>query len=75
MFLIHSVVVCKHVMYKFHELYSTNTKVCRSHWPRGLRGGFAVAHLLGPRLESLPEHGYLSVCVVCCQRSLRRADN
>ena len=67
MFLIHSVVVCKHVMYKVQELYTANTNMCRSQWPRGLRGGFAAAHLLGPRFEFRRGHGYMSVCIVCCQ--------
>jgi hypothetical protein len=49
------------------------TKFCiwdlnRSQWPRGLRCGYAAAHLLGFYVRILWGHGCLSlVSVVCCQ--------
>jgi len=56
--------------------WSRNSCDCRSQWLRGLRRRSAAARLLRLWVRIPPGHGCLSVVsVVCCQRSLRRADH
>ena len=40
--------------------------MCRSQWPRGLRRGFAAAHLLGLWVRISPGAWMSVVSVVCC---------
>ena len=47
---------------------------CRRRWPHGLRRRSAVPRLLGLRVRIPPGTWMSVVSVVCCQRSLQRAD-
>ena len=47
----------------------------RSRWSRILIRGSAAARLLGLRVRISVSGYYTLVCVVCCQRSLRRVDH
>jgi hypothetical protein len=47
--------------------------VCKTQWPNSLKRESATACLLGLRVR-IPPRTWISVNVVCCQRSLGRAD-
>ena len=57
-------------------MWTASSAKCRSQWPRGLRVGLRPIARCDCGFESNRWHGCLSVVsVVCCQRSLRRADH
>jgi hypothetical protein len=65
------VCIYKLIVFLSKEFHMTNASGCRSQWPRDLRRRPLARCDRG--FESHCGHGYLSV--VCCQKSLRRADH
>ena len=51
-----------------HNFINIHRNLRQSQWPGGLRRGFAVARLLGPRVR-IPPEAWMSVSWECCLRS------
>ena len=50
--------------------YRNIRRICRSQWPRGVRGGSAAARLLGLWVR-IPPRAWMTVCCECCVLSGR----